>query len=209
MKANHLFLSTVAVILAAFFMGVLIGRATVSTGVDEITNFIKNNELNTESYLIEQELIGQFEEANCGAANSRMEELSRELWAIGKELSAEDARKQLGDESYSFLKRKYHLMQIRAYIMLKKLSEICDSESHVALFYFSQNDPDSSRQGEVLDRAVQAYNLTVFAIERSYSKELMFLEEYYRISTTPSLIIDYEEKFTGFADYDEIEPLFR
>ncbi len=207
MKTKHLFLTTILIVMAVFFIGVFIGRATILTGTDEISRFIKNNELNTESYLIEQELIGGLGRSNCVIANARFDELSTELWNIGKKLSLDDAMQNLGDENYNYLKRKYHLMQIRAYILFKKLSETCDSGNHVILFYFSKNDDDSFRQGIELDKIVQSHNATVFAIEYSYSKELKFLEDYYKISITPSIIVDYDEKFVGFADYEEVRTL--
>ena len=207
MKTKHLFLMTILSLMAVFFIGVFVGRATVSTNIDEITSLIKNNELNTESYLIEQELIGQFEQSNCDIANSRIEELSTELWIIGKKLSADDTKQKLSAENFNFLKRKYHLMQIRAYLLFKKLSDICSSQNHMILFYFSRSESDSQRQGIILDRAVENHDVTVLAIEYNYSKELRFLEDYYRISTTPSIIVDYEKRFTGFTDYEEIEPL--
>lgn len=207
MKQNHLVLSTFAILLAVFLIGIVVGRATTSSGVDELTMFIKNNELNTESYLIERELIGQIEEGDCAIAGSRMDDLSSELWAIGQKLLSDDARAELGDEEYNFIKRKYHLRQIRAYILMKSLREVCPSTGHAVLFYFSQSDQDSFRQGQELDRAVASHNVSVFAIEHNYSRELNFLEDYYRISYTPTIIVDYKEKFAGFASYEEIAPL--
>ena len=63
-RMRHIFLTTVVLLIVIFILGVLIGRRMNDNRVDEISSFIKNNELNTESYLIEQELIENFEQGN-------------------------------------------------------------------------------------------------------------------------------------------------
>ncbi|GAJ22371.1 unnamed protein product, partial [marine sediment metagenome] len=49
------------------------------------------------------------------------------------------------------------------------------------------------------------YNIRVFAIEYNYSKELSFIEDYYGVSETPMLIIDYGIKLPGLSTYDQIK----
>jgi len=208
-KTKHLFLITVSLLIVVFIMGMLIGRWLGSSRVDEITALIKNNELNTESYLIEQELIENFEQGNCMLANARISSLSSELWKIGKSLSPADAEQKLGKENYNFMKRKFHLMQIRTYILFYKLRQHCSNTCSVVLFYFSREDNKSEEQGRILDKLVAGYNIRVFAIEYNYSKELSFIEDYYGVSETPMLIIDYGIKLQGLSTYDQIKPLIK
>ena len=59
---RHLFVTTFLLLIFVFIGGILLGRAISNLEEDEITEFIKENELNTESYLIEQELIKTFDE---------------------------------------------------------------------------------------------------------------------------------------------------
>ena len=208
-KTKHLFLTTVFLLIVVFILGILVGRWMGSSKVDEITSFIKNNELNTESYLIEQELIENFEEGNCELANARISSLSNELWKIGKSLSPADAQQKLGEENYNFMKRKYHLMQIRTYILFYKLKQHCNNTNSVVLFYFSREDNESQEQGQILDMLVRDYNIRVFTIEYNYSKELSFMEEYYAITETPALIINYDVKLSGLTPYAEIKNLIK
>ena len=56
-----------------------------------------------------------------------------------------------------------------------------------------------------MDRLVNDFKLTVFAIEYNYSPELSFLESYYNITTTPTIIINYQTKMQGLASYEEIK----
>lgn len=207
-ETRHLFLTTIFMLIVVFILGMLAGRLMGSSS-REIEIFIKNNELNTESYLIEQELIESFEQESCELANARIQSLGDDLWKIGKSLSPEDAEERLGSENYHFLKRKYHLMQIRTYILQYKLQQNCNNTKSVVLFYYSRNDEDSKKQGEILDNLVDEYGISVFAIEYNYSDELRFLEEHYSISGTPALVIDYGKQFKGLTPYSRIESLIR
>ena len=204
-----MFLITVILLILVFIMGILIGRKMSDNRVDDISAFIKNNELNTESYIIEQELIENFEQGNCELADARISGLSEELWQIGKSLSPADAEQNLGEYNYWFLKRKYHLMQIRTYILFYKLKENCNTTDSIVLFYFSKDDGESEEQGRILDRLVKDYGITVFAVEHNYSAELSFVEEYYEIDETPALVIDYGPKISGLASYTEVEALIK
>ncbi len=208
-RMRHIFLTTVVLLIVIFILGVLIGRRMSDNRVDEISSFIKNNELNTESYLIEQELIENFEQGNCELADARISGLSEELWKIGKSLSPVDAQQSLGEYNYNFLKRKYHLLQIRTYLLFYQFKQHCNTTESIVLFYFSKDGSDSEEQGKILDRLVKNYGITVFAVEHNYSTELSFVEEYYGIKETPALVIDYGPLISGLASYDEVEALIK
>ncbi len=208
-KKRHLFLITVFLLIIVLILGIFIGRWMSTARVDEIEVFIQNNELNTESYLIEQELMESFEDGSCELANARIQSLGNDLWNIGKSLSPEDAEKKLGSENYNFMKRKYHLMQIRTYILLYKLKQNCNNTNSVILYYYSIDDNRSKKQGEILDEIVKDYGIYVLAIQHKYSDELAFLEEHYNVIETPTLIIDYSTQLSGLIPYDEIEQLIK
>ena len=208
-RMKHLFLTTVILLIVIFIMGILIGRRMSDSRVDDISSFIKNNELNTESYIIEQELIENFEQGNCELADARIASLGSDLWQIGKSLSPGDAEQRLGKQNYYFMKMKYHLLQIRTYILFYQLKQNCNNTDSVVLFYFSKDDNDSEEQGKILDRLVKDYGITVFAVEYSYSEKLSFVEEYYSIEETPTLIIDYGPTISGLASYEEVEDLIK
>lgn len=185
--------------------GILLGRTISNLEAGKITEFIKENELNTESYLIEQDLIELFDRNNCELATVRINDLSNQLTNIGRKLTSKDAKETLGQENYNFLKRKFHLMQIKTYILFKKLKEKCDPSPNIILYYYSINDPDSAKQGHILDRIVKDYNVRIFAIEYNYSKELTFLESHYNIKETPAIVINYGKIFEGLTNYETIQ----
>ncbi|MBI4148621.1 hypothetical protein HY490_04995 [Candidatus Woesearchaeota archaeon] len=196
---------TILLIGLAFVFGTLFGGAYRTRQFDQVTEFLKKSELATESYLLEQELLEGLD-VNCGLATSRLTTLSTDLYELGKLLGGPTAREDLGDTQYRFLKRKFHLMQLQTYVLHLKLRKNCNMDAHVVLFYFAQGDNASTEQGKILDSLVPYNALNVFAIEYNYSSELRFIEEYYNITTTPSIVLDYEKKFDGLADARTLEP---
>ena len=98
-------------------------------------------------------------------------------------------------------------MQIRTFILHKKLQDDCGSKTNIILFYFQQQDQFSAQQGKILDELVAENNLHVFAVEYKYSKELEFLEDYYEITSTPTLVVNFKHVITDLATKEQLMPL--
>jgi hypothetical protein len=92
------FIAVLLLLIVFFIIGALIGRGSSNSELSEITQFIKHNELNAESYIIEQALMSEFGGDVCGLLNQRLNEFSLELYDIGKRLSGDNAEKELGSE---------------------------------------------------------------------------------------------------------------
>jgi hypothetical protein len=203
---KQVLVTTVLLVAVVFAIGVLLGNQWKSSSSTEITKVLRQSELDAESFLVEQELFESFE-TNCPLAEKRLGSLGQELWQLGKVLGASDAKEKLGEDNYSFLKRKYHLMQIRTYVLDKKLQQDCGSGINVILFYFKKDDPASEQQGKILDDFVSHYNLHVFAIEYHYSQELEFMEDYYDINQAPTLVVNFEHTIPGLVTKEQLLPL--
>lgn len=196
----------ILLLILVFAMGIIVGRSVSNPELSEVNRFIKQSELTVESYLIEQELFAGMEK-NCDLAKLRLSALSDEIWQLGKLLSSETAEQDLGAADYNFLKRKFHLMQIKTYTLYHKLKQDCAVDGPVILFYYNQNDAQSLEQGAILDRLVGDFDVKVFAIEYNYSQELRFLEDYYDISGTPSVVVNFDTVRKGLSSYDNLAAL--
>ncbi len=208
MVRRQTYLSIILLLILVFAIGIIVGRSVSNPELSDVNRFIKQSELTTESYLIEQELFAGMEK-NCDLAKLRLSVLSNELWQLGKLLGSETAKQDLGEEDYNFLKRKFHLMQIKTYTLYHQLKQDCSVDVPVILFYYSQNDAKSQEQGAVLDKLVGEFDVKVFAMEYNYSPELRFLEEYYEITGTPSVVVNFETVRKGLTPYDELVALAR
>lgn len=202
---NQRLITSILLVIVVFSTGVIIGNTWRSSDAATITKILRQSELDAESFLVEQELFESFE-ANCQLSEKRLASQSQELWRLGKLLGGEDAKEKLGEPDYTFLKKKYHLMQARTYILAKKLQDDCGKQSNIILYYYQQNDPLSEQQGPILDELVDDYNLHVFAIELGYANELEFLEDYYAINKTPTLVVNFDTVLQGPATREQLTP---
>ncbi len=202
---KQVLLTTILLVCIVFSIGVIVGNTWKSQAA-EMSKTLRQSELDTESFIVEQELFESFE-TNCALAEKRLSSLSEELWKLGKVLGTPDAKEKLGSEDYNLLKRKYHLTQIRTYVLEKKLQKDCKSRTNVILFYFKQSDSSSEQQGKILDELAEQYSLHIFAVEYQYSKELEFLEDYYGITNTPTIVINFENTLQGPVSKEKIIPL--
>jgi hypothetical protein len=205
---QQLYISITLLLVIVFSIGIIVGRSASNPELSEVNAFVKQSELTAESYLIEQELLAGLEK-NCDLAQLRLAGLSSELWQLGKLLGTPTAKQDLGGENYDFLKRKFHLMQIKTYTLFHRLRQDCAVNDPVILFYYSQHDPQSLEQGAVLDGLVRDQDVKVFAIELNYSQELKFLEEYYDIERTPALVVNFETVRQGLTARDDLAALMR
>lgn len=196
----------IAVLLAVVFvLGIIIGSNNSNDDLLEVQSLLQESELNTESYLIEQEMLGDMTAQSCELAKIRVDDLSAQLYKLGQLLNTEDPRNELGERNYNLLKRKFHLMQIKTYLLFYNLNQNCNMSSHIILYYFKQNDEDSIAQGRVLDRLVAQYDVNVFAVEYNFSSDLNFVESFYNVKRVPSIIIDYAQVYEGITEYADIE----
>jgi len=206
MRQQQRLLTTLLLVIVVFVIGVIIGNTWESSESRITSKILKQSELDTESFIVEQELFESFE-TNCGLAEQRINALSEELWKLGKVLGTKDAQEKLGSSDYNFLKRKYHLMQIRTYILTKKLQVDCGQKIDIILYYYDLDDPLSEQQGKILDQLVASNDIHVFAIEYQYSNELKFLEDYYEVRRTPTIIVNFEYHLVGLVPIEKIIPL--
>ena len=192
----------ILMIAIVFSVGILLGKHIATKKQADISMFMKDLELNTESFMVEQELIGKT--YDCGLTESRITSLSTELYNLGVMLSEPGAEANLGKDSFMLLKKKFHLMQIRTYMLYNTFKENCKSDEHVVLFYYGKNDDDSKEQGKILDEVVKKYPVNIFAIEFNYAEELSFMERYYEIKQTPAIVIDFDNVKQGLVSYENV-----
>jgi len=137
--------------------------------------------------------------------------LSPELNELADKISYSEGSFRSSDELVE-LKRYYSLLEIKDYLLTKRINEKC-GEKFVPLLYFyttAENCPDCVKQGHVLTSLRQSYpNLRVYSFD--YSLDLSALKALIRIyeiddTKLPALIIN-EKKATGFKTIEDIEEI--
>jgi len=135
--------------------------------------------------------------------------LSGELGELGRKL--EWSEKNLGeDEAVSQLRRYYSLLQIKDYLLTKKISARCNTKSAFILYFYTtkENCSECEKEGIVLSALRDKYpELRVYSFD--YSIDLSAVKsmlQIYKIEDTklPALVID-EDVLTGFREMEELE----
>ncbi|MFW5746718.1 MAG: hypothetical protein ACOCWQ_04180 [Nanoarchaeota archaeon] len=216
-KATSIILLVFTLGIILFFAGLVAGR--ISAQYTLTIDPLDAGELAAESAALEFALIQDFDTQTCSHLDARQSALSAQLAQIGRTLSQPDIKDTLHDDEYDMLKRRYHLMQAKAYIQIRQLKNLCNKTHPVILFFYDDPqtaqqesmNPDyyklSQKQGWELDAIVKRLgeqNISVFAMEYQYAPELGFIENFYSISTAPALIVDYRYKIGRYATQEEI-----
>ncbi|OGI92158.1 hypothetical protein A2933_00120 [Candidatus Nomurabacteria bacterium RIFCSPLOWO2_01_FULL_46_18] len=135
--------------------------------------------------------------------------LSGELAELGKKL--EWGEENLGDsEEVRNLKRYYSLLEIKDYLLAKKISERCRVKSAFILYFYTtlEKCKECEREGLVLTALRDKYpELRVYSFD--YSTDLSAVQSMlniFKIEDTklPALVIE-DEVLTGFHSLEELE----
>lgn len=136
--------------------------------------------------------------------------LSQELAEFGNKL--EWGESNLGSkEELTFLRKYYSLLEIKDYLLLKRIVERCKGNYAFILYFYTtaENCSECERQGIVLSRLRELYpDLRVYSFD--YSTDLSAVKamlDIYKIEDTklPALVVD-DEVYTGFRPIEELEP---
>ncbi len=146
-------------------------------------------------------------ELSCKSVSSSV--LSDELDALRRKLDW--GQKNLGaTEEVSYFKKYYSLLQIKDYLLMKKISSSCGIKSAFILYFYTTKEYCSlcEKQGFVLTSLRDKYpELRVYSFD--YSIDLSAVKailQIYKIKDTelPALVLD-DKLLTGFRDIKELE----
>lgn len=135
--------------------------------------------------------------------------LSSELSSLEEKLSITEEERGADDSEVQAVKRYYSLLQIKDYLLMKKIAEKCKT-SPLSIVYFYSNTgdcPDCEKEGYVLTRIRQDYpQVRVYAFD--YNLDLSALQTLISINKIenklPALMIN-EDLYYGFQDVADLE----
>ena len=195
--------------LVIFSAGLLLGLYLDNIRSNEVYDELRNYELNTESYLVEQAFWDAFDINDCSIAEKRLNFISAELVELGYYLNSYETKSIFKDKEFKYLAQRYFLLEIKGYILVNQLKEDCDLQNDVILYFYMPDDSTSELQGYVLDNLVQASNgtLDVFSINKDFDDPaIKSLVIYYNVTTSPTLIINGKIK-EGYTNYPGIQEI--
>lgn len=139
--------------------------------------------------------------------------LSGELGELGQKI--EWGQSNIGTtEELTYLKNYYSLLQIKDYLLMKKISARCGKKSAFILYFYTtaQNCSECEKESLVLSTLRNKYpDLRVYSFD--YSTDLSAVKamiNIYKIKDTalPALVID-DNLRTGFQPIEDVEKLIK
>ncbi|HYD92865.1 MAG TPA: hypothetical protein VEB18_00165 [Candidatus Paceibacterota bacterium] len=139
--------------------------------------------------------------------------LTQEVGGIGDRLAYTEERLGATDPEVVRLKERYTLLQIRDYLLTKRLERACGIEPVVALYFYS-NVPgecqDCDRAGYALSYLRQTYpSLRVYSFD--YHLDLAALKTLIAVEKVdaqfPAFVIE-DKQYYGFTTLEELEEQF-
>jgi hypothetical protein len=205
-KTKNLLIMSAILSTVIFITGLFIGYTLDSVRENVIVDNIKRNELDTESFILEQQFLEELGGDKCNILSNRAIELQPALTTIGRQLGRwhdSDFKQQ----DFDYLKRKYFITEIRVLMLLETLQESCNSDYNTILFFYKIDDDASIRQGYVLDDLVdEQQNIVVLSIDKDYASEeplVDLLISKYNIERAPSLVINGKQ-LSGFITKENL-----
>ena len=203
-KYTFTFFVTVAIFATAFFASTFFSGKRV-----ESVKFIQDNI--AIDILSSETQFDLLKEVPCQNVNDSM--LSPELSILGDKLSHTENERGEKDEDVIYLKKYYSLLQIKDFLLSKKLAEKCGAlKKPVFIIYFYSNEgncPACQREGYVLTRLKEKYpELRVYSFDYNLDLSVIdSLKAIYRITDVlPALVIE-DKTYTGFKSLEDLEKL--
>lgn len=179
-----------------------------------ISNFINNKKID-ELKSIENKIsidilsletqFSLFEEIKCSQIGNNA--LSSELNVLSDKLTYAEAQKGITDEDVITLKKFYSLLQIKDYILMKKIAEKCgDQPRSILYFYSSVSCDDCRKQGYVLTSLREENpGLRVYSFDYDLDiNALKTLISIHKIKELPAVVIN-DVTHAGYQDFDSLK----
>lgn len=139
--------------------------------------------------------------------------LSSELTDLGSKLEWSEQNLGATDE-VNYLKKYYSLLEIKDYLLAKKISSTCGVKSSFVLYFYTtaQNCSECEKQGIVLSSLRDKYpGLKVYSFD--FSTDLSAVKamlDIYKIKDTalPAVVIN-DQLLTGFQSVDTLESIIK
>lgn len=135
--------------------------------------------------------------------------LSKELGSIGERLTYAENQTELNTTDLEYLKRSYFLLEIKDYLLMKRLTEKCGIKPTFILYFYSTKDAceDCEKMGYVLTALRDKYpDLRVYSFDYHFDVgAINTLVSIYKVKSDLPAIIINGFSYYGFRSVEELE----
>ncbi len=192
-----------ALTIIIFGAGMLLGNTIASNKFTSLENMGQDLRTDIIALELQQDLIAA---DPCGGAS--LMPLSEQLYTLGTRLDFMENRLGKNNAEVIRLKQYYSLLEIRHWLYLSRINEICNQSSVLILYFYSNlgDCPRCEEQGYVLSYLHDKYDsLMIYSLDLNMENVVLeTIKKNYDIKTAPSLVIN-GDIHEGFNSRNQIE----
>ena len=194
------FLITAAIFGTAIFVSNILSQKKLED-VRIIENRVALDTLSSETQ------FALLEETSCKDIGPGF--LSKELGSLGEKLTYAENQTELNTQDLDYLKRSYFLLEIKDYLLMKRLTEKCGTKPTFILYFYSTKDAcdDCEKMGYVLTELRDRYpDLRVYSFDYHFDVgAINTLVSIYKVKPDlPAMIINLQTYY-GFHSVEDLE----
>lgn len=137
--------------------------------------------------------------------------LSGELGTLGDKLTRLESERGIADSETLYLKQYYSLLQIKDYLLSKRLSETCSKRTVFLIYLYGNkgNCPTCENQGYVLTEVRKNYpDLRVYSFDAELDlSAIKTLLSVYKVENTLPAFVIQGKTYYGFKSLEEMNAL--
>ena len=189
---------TALIFITAIFLADYISRKKVAE-IRLIQDQISTDILSSE---VQSSLLEEF---SCKEIGNTI--LSKELNRLGERLSFTEETRGPDDAEVEALKKYYSLLQIKDFLLMKRVNEKCGAGNVFILYFYKESCDECQKQGYVLTRLKEDFpQLRVYSFDYNIDlpavKTLISINE---IKQSLPAVYIYDNIFYGFQSIEDIE----
>ncbi|HII38884.1 TPA: hypothetical protein HA318_02685 [Candidatus Micrarchaeota archaeon] len=205
---KDIYLKAALVAIALFAISLSVGYYVEAQNYSALENKLSDIEDSTQTAMLVNLFMQTHDSTSmCPALESELNDVEAETYAVYSQLEQNKGANIL--TNYDALRKKYFLMNVRFYLMLRAYKQSCANTAlkPILFFYDSQNDcPSCVAQGKVLDSLRQKcenYKVYAFPNDVPDIRMIKAFKTNYHITTAPSLVIN-DETLNGLQSEQQI-----
>jgi hypothetical protein len=194
------FLITAAIFGTAFFISSVLSQKKLAD-VRSIESRVALDILSSEVQ------FALLEETSCQDIGPGF--LSKELGPLGERIAYAETQSGFDSRDLEYLKRSYFLLEIKDYLLMKKLTEKCAIEPTFILYFYSSEGScrDCEKMGHVLTLLRERYpELRVYSFDYDLDLEAInSLVSIYKIEPNMPAMVINNKQYYGYHSAEELE----
>jgi len=202
--------AVLAIVTLVFIIGVFIG---MRQGLDAVSALGQDYESISMSsammdtlYLVEDSGMNASE--SCEVYSSLFERFSSDISDFNHRMWVLEEQLGKRDPALLSLKDKFNTLEVRNYLLLKKVDRVCKENHTVILYFYSNKNYDPERdQGEVIQQVIRKNETIVYHFDTDIpNPSVEMLIKKYQVFVTPSIVVN-DKMYSGFQDKEALEKI--